>query len=71
MIKVLIVDDSAVMRAFLSGVVNGQPDMNVVATAADPVVRRVVTAVTRRMLVTFAAGPAGRTHPARDTARTR
>src|SRR6185369_13473843 len=38
MIKVLIIDDSAVMRAFLSGVVNGQPDMNVVATAADPVV---------------------------------
>src|SRR6185369_17670534 len=38
MIKVLIVDDSAVMRAFLSGVVNSQPDMNVVAVAADPVV---------------------------------
>ena len=38
MIKVLIVDDSAVMRAFLSGVVNAQPDMKVVATAADPVV---------------------------------
>jgi two-component system, chemotaxis family, protein-glutamate methylesterase/glutaminase len=38
MIKVLIIDDSAVMRAFLSGVVNAQPDMNVVAVAADPVV---------------------------------
>jgi hypothetical protein len=36
--------------------------------SADPVVRRVVTAVTRRMLVAFAAGPAGRTHPARDSA---
>jgi len=38
MIRVLIVDDSAVMRAFLSRVVNGQPDMAVVAVAADPVV---------------------------------
>lgn len=34
----------------------------------DPAVRRVVTAVTRRMLVAFAAGPAGPAHPARDTA---
>ena len=33
-----------------------------------PVVRRVVTAVTTRLLVAFAAGPAGRAHPARDTA---
>jgi hypothetical protein len=39
--------------------------------SADPTVHRVVTAVTRRMLITFAAGPAGRTHPARDTAGTR
>lgn len=38
--------------------------------SADPAVHRVVTAVTRRMLITFAAGPAGRTHPARDTAGT-
>jgi two-component system chemotaxis response regulator CheB len=38
MIRVLIVDDSAVMRAFLSRVVNAQPDMHVVAVAADPVV---------------------------------
>ncbi len=34
----------------------------------DPQVRRVVTAVTTRLLVAFAAGPAGRAHPARDTA---
>lgn len=38
MIRVLIVDDSAVMRAFLSRVVGAQPDMEVVAVAADPVV---------------------------------
>lgn len=38
MIRVLIVDDSAVMRAFLSRVVSAQPDMEVVAVAADPVV---------------------------------
>jgi two-component system, chemotaxis family, protein-glutamate methylesterase/glutaminase len=38
MIKVLVVDDSAVMRAFLSRIVNAQPDMSVVAVASDPVV---------------------------------
>jgi N,N-dimethylformamidase beta subunit-like, C-terminal len=36
--------------------------------STTPVVRRVVTAVTTRLLLAFAAGPAGRTHPARDTA---
>ena len=38
MIRVLIVDDSAVMRAFLSRVVSAQPDMEVVAVATDPMV---------------------------------
>jgi two-component system, chemotaxis family, protein-glutamate methylesterase/glutaminase len=38
MIKVLVVDDSALMRAFLTRVVSAQPDMEVVAVAADPVV---------------------------------
>jgi len=33
-----------------------------------PVVRRVVTGVTTRLLEAFATGPAGRAHPARDTA---
>ena len=37
MIKVLVVDDSAVMRAFLGRVVASQPDMELVAVAADPV----------------------------------
>lgn len=38
MIKVLIVDDSALMRAFLAGVVEAQPDMEVAAVAADPLI---------------------------------
>ena len=37
MIKVLVVDDSAVMRAFLGRVVASQSDMELVAVAADPV----------------------------------
>jgi two-component system chemotaxis response regulator CheB len=36
-IKVLVIDDSAVMRAFLSRVVESQPDMQLVGTASDPV----------------------------------
>lgn len=36
MIKVLVIDDSAVMRAFLSRVVDSQPDMELVGTASDP-----------------------------------
>jgi len=38
MIKVLIVDDSALMRAFLARVVGAQPDMEVAAMAADALV---------------------------------
>ena len=36
MIKVLVIDDSAVMRAFLGRVVDSQPDMELVGTASDP-----------------------------------
>jgi two-component system chemotaxis response regulator CheB len=36
-IKVLVVDDSAVMRGMLSRAINSQPDMEVIAVAADPV----------------------------------
>ena len=39
-IKVLIVDDSALIRALLSEIVNAQPDMEVVGTAPDPLVAR-------------------------------
>jgi two-component system chemotaxis response regulator CheB len=36
MIRVLVVDDSAVMRAFLSRVVASQPDMELLAASPDP-----------------------------------
>lgn len=35
-IKVLVVDDSALMRNLMSRIINSQPDMTVVATAPDP-----------------------------------
>lgn len=35
-IKVLIVDDSAVVREMLSGIINSDPHMEVVGTASDP-----------------------------------
>lgn len=36
MIKVLVIDDSAVMRAFLGRVVGSQPDMELAGVASDP-----------------------------------
>ncbi|HEU0264931.1 MAG TPA: chemotaxis response regulator protein-glutamate methylesterase [Geobacterales bacterium] len=39
-IKVVVVDDSALMRGILSEIINSQPDMRVVAVAADPYVAR-------------------------------
>jgi len=39
-IKVLVVDDSALIRALLSEIINAQPDMEVVGTAPDPLVAR-------------------------------
>lgn len=39
-IKVLIVDDSALVRSLLSEIINKQPDMEVVGTAPDPLVAR-------------------------------
>ena len=39
-IKVLCVDDSALMRNLLTGIINAQPDMQVVATASDPLIAR-------------------------------
>jgi two-component system chemotaxis response regulator CheB len=38
MIKVLVIDDSAVMRAFLSGIVAAQPDMELMGVAPDALV---------------------------------
>lgn len=40
MIKVLVVDDSAVIRQLLSEMIDAQPDMEVVGTAADPFIAR-------------------------------
>ncbi len=39
-IKVLCVDDSALIRSLMTEIINSQPDMMVVATAPDPLVAR-------------------------------
>ncbi|MCF8041258.1 MAG: chemotaxis response regulator protein-glutamate methylesterase [Desulfarculaceae bacterium] len=38
--KVLIVDDSAMIREFLRSVIGGEPDMEVIGTAVDPIFAR-------------------------------
>lgn len=39
-IRVLCVDDSALVRSLMSEIINGQPDMEVIATAPDPLIAR-------------------------------
>ncbi|KML24128.1 chemotaxis protein [Leclercia adecarboxylata] len=39
-IKILCVDDSALIRSILTNIVNQQPDMEMVATAPDPIIAR-------------------------------
>src|SRR5687768_4202417 len=39
-IKVIVVDDSAVMRHLLSDIINAEPDMEAIGGAADPIVAR-------------------------------
>ena len=39
-IKVLCVDDSALIRSIMSKIVNEQSDMEMVATAPDPLIAR-------------------------------
>lgn len=39
-IKVLVVDDSALVRSLLTAIINGQADMTVVGTAPDPLIAR-------------------------------
>ncbi len=38
--KVLVIDDSALIRSLLSEIINSYPDMQVVATAPDPLIAR-------------------------------
>lgn len=38
--KVLVVDDSAVMRELLSSIINEHPELEVIATAANPIIAR-------------------------------
>lgn len=40
MIKVLVVDDSALMRHVLSDILDSDPDIDVVGVAADPKIGR-------------------------------
>jgi len=39
-IKVLVIDDSALIRTLLTEIINSQPDMQVVGAAPDPIVAR-------------------------------
>ncbi len=39
-IRVLVVDDSAIVRKILTEALSGQPDLEVVGTAPDPYVAR-------------------------------
>ena len=39
-IKVLVVDDSALVRSLLAGIINAQPDMSCIGAASDPLVAR-------------------------------
>jgi len=39
-IRVLCVDDSALIRSLMTEIINSQPDMTVVATASDPLIAR-------------------------------
>lgn len=40
LISVLVIDDSALMRKLLTGIINGDPRMEVIGTAEDPLVAR-------------------------------
>ncbi|QOF82032.1 protein-glutamate methylesterase/protein-glutamine glutaminase [Variovorax sp. 38R] len=52
-IKVLCVDDSALIRSVMSEIINSQPDMTVVGTAADPLVARDLIKVTNPDVLTL------------------
>jgi two-component system chemotaxis response regulator CheB len=52
-IKVLCVDDSALIRSVMTEIINSQPDMVVVGTAADPLVARDLIKVTSPDVLTL------------------
>jgi len=52
-IKVLCVDDSALIRSVMTEIINSQPDMLVVGTAADPLVARDLIKVTNPDVLTL------------------
>lgn len=52
-IKVLCVDDSALIRSVMTEIINSQPDMMVVGTAADPLVARDLIKVTNPDVLTL------------------
>lgn len=52
-IKVLCVDDSALIRSVMTEIINSQPDMVVVGTAADPLVARDLIKVTNPDVLTL------------------
>ena len=52
-IKVLCVDDSALIRSVMTEIINSQPDMTVVGTAADPLVGRDLIKVTNPDVLTL------------------
>ena len=52
-IKVLCVDDSALIRSVMTEIINSQSDMTVVGTAADPLVARDLIKVTHPDVLTL------------------
>ena len=52
-IRVLCVDDSALVRGLMTEIINSQPDMEVVATAPDPLVAREPVSYTHLTLPTI------------------
>lgn len=52
-IKVLVVDDSAVVRQALGEIINGEPDMTLIGTAADPIIAATKIAKQRPDVITL------------------
>ena len=51
--RVLIVDDSAIVRTMLSNAIKAEPDMEVVGVAADPIVARDLIAAHKPDIITL------------------